>query len=1236
MHPALRRSALLALLSLALLTIAWGLDWAARQPPSPKKYVEQFEEALHPLERELDAIFENSLLLNSAVQGTIPLDTLLHYKQRPFTFLIYEGDSLLFWNNNKAIPYSQGVVYEAERISRPYEMRGSEYQMIKSFFVYNENKVSRSLTLIGLIPLEYRYPIQNDYLSDNFELLPDDFSNYVKLNEDSTDYPIQDLSGNTLAFLAPSDTYISRPLIPWVTGLYVLLGLFLIFTIDNLALWCREQRSSFWAIGLMGLCFMLLRWAMLAFNLPEIKEELSLFQPVFMDSHLLYSLGDFLLDAFLVFWLAVFSYRSLQASDWERIPRLQRPLWVFGGYGFLFAGFFVLYETVSELVLGSDIFFDVNDISKLNSQSVLAFLGYGVLVVAFFLFLVQIFQALNLWRIGWRMQLFPLFTVLGIILIGQFTQGSIWGSYWWISGLAVATAFLFRRFVRESYVTFTWVSIWLVFFSAVSTSFFFHFNLEKDFQMRMQYAKKIAYERDVQTEQQLADLQEVISNDGFLQSYFKSPFFFLQRQQVIDRVNVRYLDNKFFGRYNYKVHTYTDRYFRYQGEEVLYSHFDTLFRRSEPTESEYVYFYSEPEGRYIYFCEYPVRDYEDKLLGYIILELALQKNRNSSVYVELLAQNKEKQSQFFSTYSYALYKYQQRVTSRDGSFSSTLPLSWDKEEPYQEFYNDGQRFLAYKHRENTAIVGSEQSSFIHTFSLFSYLFCLLLFLLLFLVAVNRLLRYVPKIRPLPLNFERSLRARMQVSIVLLILGSFVAIALITIIYFQYEYTDYHRERLDRKIESTAQTATWQIQNGLDSVTNYPDVNGLADIHKMDVNLYDTDGSLIASSEEAIFERRLRSRQMDPVAYYMMVKEGQNKHIQDEVIDDFEYLAAYVPLRNRENQVIAYLNLPYDLVNTNVRAQDVAEFIGALLNVYVLMLLFAGAAAIALANTISRPLAEIGERMSDLKLGQKNEAIEWENDQDEIGRLVAEYNRMIVALEESAEQLARSQRESAWREMAKQVAHEIKNPLTPMKLLIQQLKRVSSSDPERAQQMIGRVSKSIIEQIDGLAYIASEFSNFAKMPTAQNKALSLNRVMRSVYELFTQEEVAVSLDLPEQEQVVFADKNQLVRVLNNLVKNAMQAIPDNRVGRVHIVLQEAENKAIIRIEDNGCGIPPERGEHVFVPNFTTKSSGTGLGLAMCKNIVESAGGRIYFESEVNRGTVFFVELPLESSVAKLSL
>jgi nitrogen fixation/metabolism regulation signal transduction histidine kinase len=235
--------------------------------------------------------------------------------------------------------------------------------------------------------------------------------------------------------------------------------------------------------------------------------------------------------------------------------------------------------------------------------------------------------------------------------------------------------------------------------------------------------------------------------------------------------------------------------------------------------------------------------------------------------------------------------------------------------------------------------------------------------------------------------------------------------------------------------------------------------------------------------------------------------------------------------------------------------------------------------------------------------------------------------MIVELEESTKELARSQRESAWREMAKQIAHEIKNPLTPMKLNIQLLERVVNTNPEKAQKMVQRVSKTLIEQIDSLAHIASEFSTFAKMPKANKEQLLLNELVNNAYSLFKEEEnVQLYLDMTEEECFVYADKTQIMRVLNNLLKNAIQAIPDDQPGIIKVALQMINQTVLIRVSDNGCGIPDAQKDDIFVPNFTTKSSGTGIGLAMSKTIVQMAKGKIYFQSEEGKGTDFFVELP----------
>jgi nitrogen fixation/metabolism regulation signal transduction histidine kinase len=296
-------------------------------------------------------------------------------------------------------------------------------------------------------------------------------------------------------------------------------------------------------------------------------------------------------------------------------------------------------------------------------------------------------------------------------------------------------------------------------------------------------------------------------------------------------------------------------------------------------------------------------------------------------------------------------------------------------------------------------------------------------------------------------------------------------------------------------------------------------------------------------------------------------------------------------------------------------------------VYVFLLLIAGGLAIVAANTVTKALSELGDSLKRLRLG-RNEPIVWKR-KDEIGDLVNAYNETIKKLDDSTRLLAQSEREGAWREMAKQVAHEIKNPLTPMKLSIQYLQHSYEANKGNIEPLLNRVANTLIEQIEALAQIATEFSNFAKMPNAQSEYTSINDLTASVHSLFVTErpDIEMNLDLPHTEYIVFVDRNHVTRVLNNLVKNAIQSIPDDQKGTINISVFMQGDKVVVKVKDNGSGIPVEIREKVFSPNFSTKSSGTGLGLAICKSIIEGFNGDIYFETELGVGTTFYIELPL---------
>ncbi len=310
-----------------------------------------------------------------------------------------------------------------------------------------------------------------------------------------------------------------------------------------------------------------------------------------------------------------------------------------------------------------------------------------------------------------------------------------------------------------------------------------------------------------------------------------------------------------------------------------------------------------------------------------------------------------------------------------------------------------------------------------------------------------------------------------------------------------------------------------------------------------------------------------------------------------------------------------------LVATFGAAQTVAVTAGSALVSAVVVAVF-------ISNWTTRPLDLLKNALARVGLQEANVPIRYRGD-DEIGQLVEVYNRKVEELRESAELLARSERETAWREMARQVAHEIKNPLTPMKLSIQHFQRTWKPDAPDAEARLERFSSGMVEQIDTLSGIASAFSNFAQMPRAKAEELDLGELVGTAVSLFDATPgVSCTLDRQHTGPLpVRADREQLLRVFNNLLKNAVQSIPDEREGHVAIILRSTGTEVLAEVRDNGSGIADEDLERIFSPNFTTKSSGMGLGLAMVKRMVESAGGRVWFETEGGKGTSFFVALPL---------
>ncbi|MDX2430348.1 MAG: ATP-binding protein, partial [Bacteroides sp.] len=597
-------------------------------------------------------------------------------------------------------------------------------------------------------------------------------------------------------------------------------------------------------------------------------------------------------------------------------------------------------------------------------------------------------------------------------------------------------------------------------------------------------------------------------------------------------------------------------------------------------------------------------------------------------YPELLLD--EQYSAFTSSeFSYARYN-RGVLISQDGDFPYRRSSEFytQGEEAFEQVSQEGWDHSIYNvDEENTIIVGSPSVSLVDNLISFSYIFALnfLMLALIYLLVDNSKKKS---------GFNWNFKNRIQLSMVGTLFLTFLLICSGTIFFIVQQYRDKNDDNLRNTMRSVYIELIHKVEFEEDlrnwSSDSYYNLDELlrkfSNVFYSDINLYDEDGELLATSREEIFNSQLLSKRMDRLVFEDLSGGRASEIIHEENIGELNYISAYVPLLNSENEFLAYLNLPY-FTQSGVLTRDVTNMVVAVINIYLILLLFILGLSVFLADRITQPLRMIQSRIAHVSLSAKNETIRYDRS-DEIKGLVEEYNFMVQELENSANMLARSERESAWREMAKQIAHEIKNPLTPMKLNVQHLQRaIGEGEVDAA--MVERISATLIEQIDSLSAIANEFSDFAKMPKAKNSPVNLVSKLQSLLQLFEASDRAeIILDPGAVEEVlVYADKEQLMRVFINLVKNGLQSLPRNRKGMIRIALLVKDEEAVVSIADNGSGIPEEIRDKLFRPNFTTKSSGMGMGLAISSSIVRSLGGKIWYDTRLEKGTVFYVSLPL---------
>ena len=477
---------------------------------------------------------------------------------------------------------------------------------------------------------------------------------------------------------------------------------------------------------------------------------------------------------------------------------------------------------------------------------------------------------------------------------------------------------------------------------------------------------------------------------------------------------------------------------------------------------------------------------------------------------------------------------------------------------------------------------------------------------------------------LKFNANLSLRARIFLAMTVIVVATFVLISLITIPQFKTQSEKYHSKRLERKEAQiqrsiayfSQETSTQLNPKKLDSILSEK-IYQVSDVQSVKFSIYSLDGNLINSTlpknEISFINKELLNK---------ILSQMDSKIIEITQKDQVQYRSSFSLILDDNFNPLWILNLPY-YDDDNLNSYELESFLIILGEVYFFLFILSIIISYFVSQYMTKAISEIALKMKQTRLDKRNSKIKINARSKEVKSLVESYNNMVDMLDKNVKELSKSNKEQAWREMAKQVAHEIKNPLTPMKLSVQSFERDFRND-KKNKDKVEDFSQTIIQQIDTMSSIASAFSNFAEMPTQQGEKLNIVKAVRLSLEIFKEKHIVFESN--EDKIIINIDRPQIVRIMTNLIKNAVQACENTNSPSIKVSIKKMSKTVSISVKDNGNGIPLNIRKNIFEPNFTTKSGGMGLGLGMVKNLVNSYEGKIDFESKVNKGTTFKITFP----------
>lgn len=1143
-------------------------------------------------------------------------------KKSNILLYVYEGGNLILWTDNRIFP-----------VQTDYSQR-SFIQHLNNGIYLQKNIRSHGLSFITLVPIKYLYPIENRYIHNKLALCSDPNLNLEVLlapDEGAKDFFTK--NGTYLFSLRPHASLLNIT----ITGVLFTAGflLLLVFMQRLLLNLLYKRKKNYFLFTLFAfLAFILFLWK--GVKVQELLLVWKIFSPsYFAASYFLPSFGDLLLltgfCGYLLWWLGKFAQR-FKFSRWIRRTHIVLSLAVL----FLLAGFIAFL--CKSLVLDSQVSFDLSNIFSLDGFSFL-----GILILFFWLFYFYILASRVVKTIQSSFISFRLLTLLflaGFSLgIGLMLLTGFFEMYALVFGIAGIIIFYYMPSGAYDQKILTRPVVFLLLISLFTSYLLTYYNKIKQDNNMIRLSEKIGMERDAVGEYLFSNIYNSLRNDVYLKNYFSSPI--ISEKLLSKRIRQLYFSG-YFSKFDIDVRSFTTQGFPFKinSDRPLQYYFNLLKETATPVKGNYLFFLQNYSGLPTYISVVPISR-NDTLIGTILIQLQQKAFYEESIYPELLLSEDLSTQEKMANYSFAIYNNKILLNQKGNyPYAGITEFQFKQDSAtYFSYIENGYYHLIHQESQNLIVIVSRAAhSIIYYISFFSFLLLLFSICLSIVYFFTQVHFNLSKTYLLSLQKEKrwalwnvlSFRNKILFTILAGMTLSMIVIGFVTVYYIEKQYNRDEQDKLLKKTRFVTAEIETRLQDTDPDSENDEEVNSfirnLSRVHQSDINVFDVNGNLLSTTQELMYENQLLAPKMDPLAYLKFYAQYASQVIQEEKVGTLKYTSSYMPLRNTIGNIIGFVNLPYFSKEQELDDR-ISSFLVALVNLYLFLFLALLVVGIFMARGLTVPLDIIRNHLRSMSLSGKNTLIAW-NNKDEIGKLVQEYNTMIIALQENAARLAESEREVAWKEMAQQVAHEIKNPLTPMKLNIQRLQRAYHEGDPEVDSLFEKVTDMLINQIEGLTRIANEFSSLAKMPVGKAQETDLKKVLDEIAQLYSQStNIEIRLIVSKDELNVLIDPEQLSRVFNNLVKNAIQAIPEGRKGLIEISAFLDKDIVKVKVRDNGIGVPENIQSNIFTPKFSTKNSGMGLGLAIVKSIIVNSGGTISFKSIQNEGTTFLIELPV---------